>query len=96
MLSHLEAFLYLWGIFFVFQYVFMCVYTQFFTKGKFLPWSLKPEVQCLLLFESSCTGGNPELLVFSMDYEWKTGDFTDSKASRDHSTLLTKVSVTPS
>lgn len=58
-LCHLGSFFYLWGIFFMFQYVCvsMCVClrtcTQFFTKGKFLPWSLKPEVQRLSLFESS-------------------------------------------
>lgn len=59
-----------------------CVCTQFFTTEKFLPWSLMPEVQCLLFeidsFVWNNTGDNPEL-VFCMDHGWKTGDYICSR-----------------
>lgn len=86
MMSHLGVFLCLWGIVFMFHVCLcgvLCARTQFFTKGKFLPWSLKPEVQCLLLFEIvsfvwNNTGDNPEL-VLCMDHGWKTGDYINSR-----------------
>ena len=85
-------------------YVFVCVCAcNSSPKGNsFLgPWSLRSNVCCYLkevAFVRSNTRDNPELLVLCMDSEWKTGDFTNSKASRDHHNhpiLLTKVSVTP-
>jgi len=44
------------------------------------------------------TGDSPDLPVVCMDYEQKTGDFTNSKASTDHHNhpiCLTKVTGTP-
>lgn len=86
MLSHLGVSLNLWDIFFIFHMCLcevFCVCTQFFTKEKCLAWSLKPEVQCLLLFEIvsfvwNNTGDNPEF-VLCVDRGWKTGDYTSSR-----------------
>lgn len=85
-------------------YVFVCVCARNSSpKGNSLlgPWSPRSNVCCYLkgvAFVRNNTVDNPELLVLCMDYERKTGDFTNSKASRDdhnHPILLMKVSVTP-
>lgn len=94
MLSHTEVFCYLWGIFFMFQYMFMslcvCVRNPSPKENSFLdPWSLSSSVCGFLkavAFVRNNTGDNRVLLIPCMAYEWKIGDFTDSKASRDHQT----------
>lgn len=68
----------------------VCVHNPSPKENSFLdPWSLSSYVCGYLkpvVFVRNNTGVNPVLLIPCMDYEWKTGDFTDSKANRDHQT----------